>query len=143
MTTGLAGGSAPSTPKSTVGMATNDSGERKPPPRSLVQARVSPEDLAAWRSKAAASGVSASALLRQAMVHTGAWTPTSDDAERKRAREAEHERTREIARLGNNLNQIARWANRHKSALEAVEVIVQLAAIERALRDLAPSGRPG
>ena len=105
---GLAGGSAPSTPKSTFGMATNDSAERKPPPRSLVQARVSPEDLAAWRSKAAASGVSSSALLRQAMVHTGAWTPTSDDAERKRAREAERERTREIARLGNNLNQTRR-----------------------------------
>ena len=76
------------------------------------------------------------------MAHTGVWTPTSDDVERKRAREVERERTREIARLGNNLNQIARWANRHKSSLEAVEVIVHLAAIERALRDLAPSGRP-
>ena len=124
-------------------MATNDSGERKRPLRPLVQARVSPDDLAAWRSKAAASGVSSSALLRQAMTHTEVWTPTLDDAERKRAREVERERTREIARLGNNLNQIARWANRHKSALEAVEVIVQLTAIERALRDLAPSGRPG
>jgi hypothetical protein len=139
---GLAGGSAPSTPKSTVGMATNDSGERKPPPRSLVQARVSPEDLAAWRSKAAASGVSSSALLRQAMTHTEVWTPTLDDAERKRAREVERERTREIARIGNNVNQLAKWANRYQSAADAVEVIVHLAAIERALRNLTPSRRP-
>ena len=110
--------------------------------RKLVQARVSPAEFAAWTAKAAAAGVSSSALLREAMTHTGVWTPTADDAAREHARKVERERTREIARLGNNLNQIARWANRHKSALEAVEVIVHLAAIERALRDLAPTGRP-
>ena len=116
-----------------------DSSKRK---RHLVQARVSPAEYAAWTAKAASAGVSSSALLREAMTHTGVWTPTADDAAREHAREVERERTREIARLGNNLNQIARWANRHKSALEAVEVIVHLAAIERALRDLAPTGRP-
>ena len=46
--------------------------------------------------------------------------------------EVERERTRELARLGNNLNQIARWANTHKEAIEAVEVIGHLIAIERA-----------
>ena len=116
-----------------------DSGKR----RHLVQARVSPAELAAWTAKAAAAGVSSSALLREAMTHTGVWTPPPDAAAREHAREVERARTREIARLGNNMNQIARWANRHKSAIEAVEVIVQLAAIERALRDLAPTGRPG
>ena len=118
-------------------MATNDSSERKPPPRPLVQARVSPEDLATWRSKAASAGISSSALLRQAMAHTGVWTPTSDDVERKRAREVERERTREIARLGNNLNQIARWANTHAETAEAGEVIAHLVAIERAIARLA------
>ena len=56
--------------------------------------------------------------------------------------EVERERTRELARIGNNLNQIARWSNTHKGAIEAVKVIVHLAAIERALAALASAGCP-
>ena len=52
------------------------------------------------------------------------------------------ERTRQIARISNNPNQIARWANTYKTATEAVEVIAHLVAIERALAALAPVGRP-
>ena len=51
-------------------------------------------------------------------------------------------RTREVARVGNNLNQIARWANTHKGAVEAVEIVARLVSIERALRALAPVGDP-
>ena len=54
----------------------------------------------------------------------------------------ERERTRQIARISNNPNQIARWANTYKTATEAVEVIAHLVAIERALAALAPVGRP-
>ena len=116
-----------------------DSGERKSPRRrGLVQARVSARELAAWRSKAAAAGVSSSVLLRQAMARTGAWTPSASEVERARRREVERERTRELVRIGNNLNQIARWANRHKSAADAGEVSLRLAAIELVLRALAP-----
>ena len=53
----------------------------------------------------------------------------------------ERERTRQIARIGNNPNQIARWANTYKTATAAVEVIAHLVAIERARRWL-PSGAP-
>ena len=35
--------------------------------------------------------------------------------------------------IGNNLNQIAKWANTHKGAVEAVEVIGHLIAVKRAL----------
>ena len=42
----------------------------------------------------------------------------------------ERERNRQVARIGNNLNQIARWANTHRSEAEAVEVIAHLVAIE-------------
>ena len=66
-------------------------------------ARVSPTKLADWRAKAAAAGVPLSALLRQAMARTRTWTA--------RAAAVERERTRQIARIGNNLNQIARWAS--------------------------------
>ena len=53
------------------------------------------------------------------------------------AAEVEHERTRQVAHIGNNLNQIARWANTYASAAEAVEVAGQLVAIERAIAALA------
>ena len=125
--------------------STTDTGRDEPDSkrrRHLVQARVSSAEFTAWTAKAAAAGVSSSALLREAMTRTGVWTPTSDDVERKRTREVERERTHQIARLGNNLNQLSRWANRHKAAVDAVEVIVHLAAIERALRDLIPSRPP-
>ena len=40
------------------------------------------------------------------------------------------------ARIGNNLNQIARWENTHAETAEAVEVIAHLVAIERAIARL-------
>lgn len=95
----------------------------------LVQARVSPDELEAWRSNARAAGVSSSGLLRQAMTRTGRWTPAGAAVER--------ERTRELARIGSNLNQIAKWANGYKAAADAVEVIVHLIAIDQAVQDLA------
>ena len=98
----------------------------------LVAVRVTPSESADWRAKAAAAGVPLSALIRRAMARTRTWTAP--------AAEVERERTRQVSRIGNNLNQIARWANTHKGAAEAVEVIVHLVAIERALRALAPVG---
>ena len=49
--------------------------------------------------------MSLSALLRdgQAMARTRTWTAPAAAAER--------ERTRQIARIDNNLNQIVRWAS--------------------------------
>ena len=90
-----------------------------------VHVRVSPAELAAWRAKAATVGVPLSDLLRQAMARTRTWTAAAADIER--------ERTRQIARIGNNLNQLARWANTHGSAVEAVAVIANLVAFERSL----------
>jgi len=69
----------------------------------MVAARVTPREHAAWREEAAAAGVSPSALLREAMARTRTWTTT--------ARAVERERTRQIARIGNNLNQLVRWAS--------------------------------
>ena len=55
---------------------------------------------------------------------------------------SERERTRELARIGANLNQIARWANTFKANAETVEIVAHLVAIERALAALAPVGSP-
>ena len=56
--------------------------------------------------------------------------------------ELKRERTRELARIGSNLNQIARWANTHKENAEALEVVTHLVAIERALDTLTVEGEP-
>ena len=97
-----------------------------------ANARVTPSELEQWRGKARAAGVSLSELLRQAMARTRTWTAA--------ARETERERTLQLARIGSNLNQIARWANTHKAAAEAVEVIAHLVAIERELGELKVRG---
>ena len=56
--------------------------------------------------------------------------------------ELERKRTRELARIGSNLNQIARWANIHKENAEALEVVAHLVAIERTLDTLTERGEP-
>ncbi|WP_420447217.1 plasmid mobilization protein [Candidatus Palauibacter sp.] len=100
----------------------------------VVTARVSAAESADWRAKAKAAGVPLSALIRRAMARTRTWTA--------RAAEVERERTRQVSRVGNNLNQIAKWANTHKGAAEAVEVLTRLVAIERALGALARFENP-
>ena len=97
-----------------------------------IHLRVSPADRAAWRAKAAAAGVPLSTLLRKAMARTRTWTAAAADIER--------ERNVQVARIGNNLNQLARWANTHTSAAEAVTVIANLVAFERSLRAVARLG---
>ena len=96
----------------------------------IVAARVTPAEHAAWQDKAAAARVSPSALLRQA--RTRAWTAL--------ALAIDCERSRQVARIGSNLNQFARWANTHTSAVEAVVVIANLVAFERTLRTVARLG---
>ena len=96
-----------------------------PPPPTLVQIRP-------WLAKAAAAGVSPSDLLRQAMARTRTWTAAASEIER--------ERTRQVARIGNNLNQIARWANTQAKPIDAVEIIVYLIAIEREVARMARFG---
>ena len=100
----------------------------------MVAVRLTPEEFCDWRAKAKAAGVSLSALVRRAMARTRTWSVP--------AAEVERERTRQVSRIGNNLNQIARWANAHKEAAEAVEIVVRLVAIERALRALASVESP-
>ena len=95
----------------------------------FAAARVSPAERADWLAKAAAAGVPLSDLLPQAMARTRAWTAPAVAVER--------ERTVEIARIGNNLNQLARWANTYAERAEAVEIIAHLVAIERAITELA------
>ena len=94
-----------------------------------VKIRSSEAERAAWRAKARSAGLTLSDLFRRSVGRVHTWTVAHADVER--------ERTQQVARIGNNLNQIARWANTHKGAIEAVEVIGHLTAIERSLATLA------
>jgi hypothetical protein len=50
---------------------------------------------------------------------------------------------RQTARVGNNLNQLARWANTHARAAEAVSVIAHLVSFERSLLRVGRIGEGG
>ena len=99
-----------------------------------VKVRATEAERAEWHAKARSAGLTLSDLVRRSMGRVRTWTVAHAEVER--------ERTREVARLGNNLNQIARWANTHKGAAEAVEVITRLVAIDRALSALDPAQSP-
>ncbi len=55
---------------------------------------------------------------------------------RVRNRRDEKARVAMLNRINANLNMIARWANTHKKAGEAIEVITHLAVIERQIAEL-------
>ncbi len=94
----------------------------------VVTIRLTDEERLEWETKAKMAGVNLSTLIREAMGRVRVWSAKD--------RNLEQERSREIARIGNNLNQIARWVNRYRTAREAVELFPYLAAIERALKEL-------
>ena len=121
----LAGGDSPALePRAGALMADRRTGQ--------IHLRVSPAEVAAWRAKAEAAGVPLSDLLRQAMARTHTWTAAVAGVER--------DRTRKVARIGNNLNRIARWANTHASAHDAVEIITNLVYISQTLDKVAHVG---
>ena len=103
------------------------------PPRPVwIKIRASEAERASWHAKARSAGLSLSDLLRQSIGRVRTWTAA--------AAEVERERTRELARIGSNLNQIARWVNTYKEGTEAVEVMAHLVAIERELGALSVRG---
>ena len=65
-----------------------------------VKIRSSDAERAAWHAKARAAGLSLSDLVRRSVGRVRTWTVTHTELER--------ERTRELGRIGSNLNQIAR-----------------------------------
>jgi Bacterial mobilisation protein (MobC) len=95
---------------------------------SSIKIRLSKEEKFSWQEKAVRAGIPLSTLIREAMLRTRTWTASD--------RSSIAEQTRSLSRIGNNLNQIAKWANTYKSTAEAIEVIEALRAIELALTQL-------
>ena len=101
-----------------------------------IKIRLTKAEKQEWQEKAVKAGLSLSNLIRQAMVRTQTWTAPDRGLISKQ--------TREISRLGNNLNQIAKWANTYKSTAEAIEIIECLREIENKLEVISsfPSAPP-
>jgi len=95
---------------------------------SRLEVRLYPDEKAAIQNKARAATTTASELVRQSLLRVQTWTAKD--------RHTYKRRTLEIARIGSNLNQIARWCNIHKSTAEAVEVIAHLQVISQELEKL-------
>lgn len=94
-----------------------------------LKLRVTPEEKESITAKATMQGQTVTDFLRQRALDY-----------RLRQTPLEKERIRQLARIGANLNQLARWANTWKSRAEAVEILTALVSLERALlaKDTAP-----
>jgi hypothetical protein len=87
-----------------------------------LKLRVTKTERDAIAAKAAAQGLTVADFLRQRAFDY-----------RLRQTPLEKEHLRQLARIGANLNQLARWANIHKRRAEALDILITLAALEREL----------
>lgn len=92
-----------------------------------IEIRISTEDKKELKAKAENAGVSVSELIKQSVKRVRTFTIAD--------KSIELQKLKELNRIGNNLNQIARWCNVHKSDAEAVDVIKHLVAIEKAINN--------
>ena len=93
-----------------------------------------------WELKAHAEGLKVSQLARVLLNncssgHGSKSRSASNKVGSVRSR-SRIEFNLQVARIGNNLNQIARWANTYKGAAEATQIIASLTRIESALLEL-------
>jgi len=94
-----------------------------------IHVKVSESERAEWQRLALAKSVSVADLVRQSVG--GAALSNRQAPERRPARRVDPELIRELGRLGNNLNQVGRWANTYKSDADAAQVLAALIALER------------
>lgn len=88
-----------------------------------IKLRVTPAEKVAITAKAEAQGQTVTDFIRQRALDY-----------RLRQTPLEKERVRQLARIGANLNQIARWANIHKNRADALDVLAALVSLERELK---------
>jgi hypothetical protein len=95
----------------------------------ILRVRFSAEELAALDKKARAAGLDRSAFIRQRVAAVQVRA-----AARAAVSTVDPALVRELARLGNNLNQLARWANTAAGAHDAREILGELRAVHAELR---------
>ena len=93
-----------------------------------------------WRAAAKAANLSLADWLRQA-VEPESVRVTGRPTPRRRSKLSASFMSAPdfifgLARVGNNLNQLARWANIYKSKTDTIQILVALNSIERQLATL-------
>ncbi|SHN66469.1 Protein of unknown function [Desulfovibrio litoralis DSM 11393] len=88
-----------------------------------IKIRVTPTEKESIQNKAVLQGQSVTDFIRQRALDY-----------RLRQTALEKEQVRQIARIGANLNQLARWANTYKNRAEAIEVISVILEFKRELK---------
>lgn len=99
-----------------------------------LEIRCSAEEKAAWQAKAEAAGMSLSELVRHSL-------DKSRLPDRQRQKDLAS-LVREVAKIGNNLNQIARFANTYKETADTAQIVAHLAAIEQEIERVYQSVSP-
>ncbi len=92
----------------------------------FIKVRVTDSELAQIKEKASEVKLTVSDLLRKS---------TLDFTLRKTA--VNREKIRHLARIGSNINQIARWVNKYKLRAQAIEVILWLNRLQNEVHHFA------
>jgi len=134
----------PLTPQSPTAMTAQQPNSQHPTaaPDPAMSARLAfrlPEHIAqSWRDQAAAAGTSLSDWVR-AKVDTAQVTGIAAPAKLPKRRSytpADPELLRQVAAIGNNLNQLARSVNSRYEAISSVQIISVLSSIRNNLNIL-------
>lgn len=94
-----------------------------------IEIRIDEFEFQAVKEIADLSGVNVSSCLRQMAL-------AGEVKNRKVIPSIHADLIREAAKIGNNLNQIARWCNTHKSSADAIQVLAQLELIEDVVKGI-------
>jgi hypothetical protein len=89
-----------------------------------------------WHELAAAEGVSLADFVRMRVGAAKLSYQQSTTRPRQPVKRVDPELIRQIARVGANVNQVARWANFYKAEADAEQVLAALIVIERDLAEV-------
>lgn len=99
-----------------------------------VHVKATEDERSKWQTTAAERKLTLSDLIRQSLDAEPVGRPRREA--RAKVVRADPDLVNAIVRLGNNLNQLARWTNKYKSAASSIQILAALMAIERALLTL-------
>ena len=90
--------------------------------------RCTESELLLWKAKSKALGVPLAKLLSDALNGINTKSKVGEQSHKKQIVE--------VARIGNNLNQLARWVNTYKDGVTTIDVLLVLKQIEQQLHVL-------
>lgn len=93
-----------------------------------MELRLSDDEKLSLQAKADRAGISMAELIKQGINRVKTFTIED--------KKIAISKNRELNRIGNNLNQIAHWANTYKSNADTIEILSHLVAIEQEIKKL-------